>query len=79
VSVVEDMQYCPWCHERKPVDHHCPAGAVGCTTNPPDGLTCGECGPCIAAMTADLRRREHAYADDPYGSPSDLKNPLEWP
>lgn len=69
---VQDTRYCDWCRQTREVGHDCPAGAVGCTTNPPDGPTCGTCGACVAAMTADLRRREHPFADDPYGSPSDL-------
>ena len=65
---VQDMRFCPYCNETKAVGHDCPAGAVGCTTNPPDGPTCGECVPCLNAQRADLIR---------YGSPNDLDHPRE--
>jgi hypothetical protein len=66
LSVVEDMQFCPWCNERKPVGHDCPAGAVGCTTRQPDETPCGCCLRCLEAMATDLIR---------FGSPSDPDTP----
>lgn len=69
---VEDIRRCDWCRAWLPADHVCPAGAVGCSECPPDQSPCGTCGSCLDAMTADLRRREHPFTDDPYGSPTDL-------
>lgn len=69
---VEDMSsFCPWCNERKPAEHTCPAGSVGCTERDPGETPCGGCGSCIAAMTADLARR----AEYEHGSPSDIDIP----
>lgn len=62
---VQDMRYCDWCRQTRAVGHHCPAGAVGCTTRQPDETPCGCCLRCLAAM-----------ADDPrYGTPADLHTP----
>jgi hypothetical protein len=63
---VQEMRFCDWCNERKPVGHDCPAGAVGCTTRQPDETPCGCCLRCLAAMAEDVAR---------YGSPSDLDTP----
>jgi hypothetical protein len=62
---VDDMRDCRWCNEKKPADHDCPAGAVGCTAGRGDGTTCGECGPCLDAQRSDPR----------YGSLNDLDIP----
>jgi dissimilatory sulfite reductase (desulfoviridin) alpha/beta subunit len=72
---VDEIRYCDWCDAWLPADHDCPASAVGCTTRQPDETPCGGCGSCIAAMTADLRRREHPFTEGPYGSPSDIDTP----
>ncbi|MGA4989960.1 hypothetical protein [Nonomuraea bangladeshensis] len=69
MSVI-DMRFCPWCRSTLPADHVCPAGAVGCTSRPPDDTPCGCCLACIAAMTAHLSRAEYEH-----GSPSDLNHP----
>jgi hypothetical protein len=69
------MADCRWCNEKKPVGHDCPAGAVGCENNPPDGPTCGRCQPCYRAQAADLAARDDEHKRDPYGSPSDISFP----
>ncbi|HEY9373174.1 hypothetical protein [Streptomyces sp.] len=68
---VQDMRFCPWCRETKPVGHDCLAGAVGCTTNPPEGPACGACSGCTGTQSVDLARR----AEFEHGSPSDLHHP----
>ncbi|MFC4006545.1 hypothetical protein ACFOY2_04890 [Nonomuraea purpurea] len=70
---VQAMEFCPWCRGRKPAGHVCPAGAVGCTTNPPGGDCCGVCSRCQQAQLDDYARRSID------GSPSDLINPEEFP
>lgn len=75
LAPVDDMRFCAWCNERKPVGHDCPAGAVGCTAGRDDGTTCGECGPCTRAQTQDLAARDAEFRLDPYGSPSDIDHP----
>jgi hypothetical protein len=72
---VDDMRPCAWCRETLPVDHDCPAGAVGCENNPPDGPTCGRCEPCCRAQAQSLAARDAEFRRDPYGSPSDIDIP----
>lgn len=69
---VVDMRFCRWCRESKPVGHDCPAGAVGCTLNPPDGPACGHCSGCLGTQAEDLSSRR---AEFEHGSPSDIDNP----
>lgn len=69
---VQDMRDCRWCNETKPVGHDCPAGAVGCTTNPSDGPTCGARQACYRAQAQSLAAE---FTRDPYGSPSDIDIP----
>ncbi|MFI6594908.1 hypothetical protein ACIBHX_01600 [Nonomuraea sp. NPDC050536] len=69
---VQDMRFCPWCFERKPAGHDCPAGAVGCTTREPDDLPCGICRGCQQTQLDDYARRR---AEFEHGSPTDLDHP----
>lgn len=70
-SPVQDLADCRWCNAMKPVGHDCPAGAVGCTTNPPEGPACGACSGCTGTQSVDLARR----AESEHGSPPDLDSP----
>lgn len=69
ISQVQDMSgFCPWCNERKPADHTCPAGAVGCSEREPGDYPCGVCPRCQQTQLDDYARRDHIE----HGSPSDL-------
>lgn len=56
-SHVQDMRFCAWCNEKKPVGHDCPPGAVGCTAGREDETTCGECEPCKRAQAEFYARQ----------------------
>ncbi len=69
---VQAMAFCHWCRQTLPAGHVCPAGAVGCTLNPPEDVPCGACPECVSAQALDLADREDLAR---YGSPSDIDFP----